>query len=77
MDIDSKTGTEIARADNLPGMGPGLSQMARADRNWTASMAAVIASRGADGLLDEVTDDLLEGCGLGLIAGRLIFNHTA
>jgi len=71
MDIDADTGTEIARADNLPGMGPMLSQMARADRNWTATMAAVIASRGSDGLLDEVTDDLLEGCGLGLIAGRL------
>lgn len=73
MDIDADTGTEIAPADrgNLPGMGPMLSQMARADRMWTASMAAVIASRGSDGLLDEVTDDLLEGCGLRLIAGRL------
>lgn len=75
MDIDAKTGTEVLPAGgepgNLPGMGPLLSQTARADRNWTASMAAVIATKGADGLLDEVTDDLLEGCGLKQIAERL------
>jgi len=34
-------------------------------------MAAVIATKGADGLLDEVTDDLLEGCGLREIATRM------
>ena len=76
MDIDAKTGTEVLPevnllAGRLPGMGPLLSQTARADRCWTASMAAVIATKGADGLLDEVTDDLLEGCGLKQIAERL------
>jgi len=64
---------EVVPADrgNLPGMGALLSQTARVERVWSPGMAVVLATKGADGLLDEVTDDLLEGCGLREIAGRM------
>lgn len=75
MDIDAETGTAVAPSvqpvGNLPGMGAMLSEYARAERTWSPQMGVVMATKSADGLLDEVTDDLLEGCGLKAIAERM------
>ena len=56
---------------NLPGMGPLLSEFARGERTWSPGMGLLMATKGADALLDEVTDDLLEGCGLKAVAERM------
>lgn len=48
-------------------MGPYLTAHAKGGigpREWTAGMAVLLARKGEDGLLDEVTDDLLEGSSL-------------
>lgn len=53
------------------GMGSGLERYARDERIprlWSAGLVVVLAKVGEDGLLDEVTDDLLEGCSLSVIA---------
>jgi len=79
MDIDAETGemtgeatgTAVAPAERLPGMGPLATAHAKQVRAWGPSMAVVLARKGEDGLLDEVTDDVLEGCGLRDIAKRL------
>lgn len=71
MDIDAETGTAVAPAERLPGMGPLLTAHAKQVRAWGPDMAVVLARKGEDGLLDEVTDDLLEGCGLRDVAARL------
>lgn len=57
--------------DCLPAMGARLTEHAKRDRQWGQSMAVVLARKGENGLLDEVTDDVLEGCGLRDIAKRL------
>ena len=68
---ESQRSGEVVPASNLPGMGPMLSREARKERTWSVELHVVLAGKGADGLLDEVTDDLLEGCELRQIAGRL------
>lgn len=53
------------------GMGPLLERYAKDEkvpRAWGAGMAVLLATKGEDGLLDEVTDDLLEGCEIRQIA---------
>jgi len=85
MDIDAETGKAVAPSDNLPGMGPMLSAYVKMPRTWSAAMAVVLARKGEDGLLDEVTDELLEGSSLKAIAegmglrvgelGRFLYLH--
>ena len=75
MDENSTVG-EVVPADRLPdrlpGMGPLLTAHAkdeRALRVWSAGLVVMIKRAGGeDGLLDEVTDDLLEGCSLRVVA---------
>lgn len=77
MDIDAETGDVTGCAvtgravDCLPAMSASLTEHAKRERQWGASMAVVLARKGENGLLDEVTDDVLEGCGLRDIAKRL------
>lgn len=63
---------DIAVVEVAPsGMGAGLEAYARDERIprlWSAGLVVVLARVGEDGLLDEVTDDLLEGCSLRGIA---------
>ena len=63
---------DIAVVEVAPsGMGPMLEKYARDERIprlWSAGLVVVLERVGEDGLLDEVTDDLLEGCSLRGIA---------
>lgn len=71
MDENSTVG-KVVPVERLPGMGPYLTAHAkdeRALRVWSAGLVVLIKRAGGeDGLLDEVTDDLLEGCSLRGIA---------
>lgn len=68
--LPAERGLEVAPS----GMGMMLEEYAREPksvRTWGPEMAVLLAVKGEDGLLDEVTDDLLEGCGIKSVAERM------
>lgn len=65
--LPAERGLEVAPS----GMGAMLEEYARGPRTWGPEMAVLLAVKGEDGLLDEVTDDLLEGCGIKSVAERM------